>query len=91
MPAESIVGRILRLPGYGAYRTEFDEATSTTTLWVRQVSRRASYTCRGCGIGVVQGADDAADERGRDQGPRPIVDEDAAGRGAANALQAPTD
>jgi hypothetical protein len=30
MPAEGIVGRILRLPGHGAIQMDFDEATSTT-------------------------------------------------------------
>lgn len=49
---EEIVGRILRLPGYGTYRWEFDEAASTVTLWVRQVGSDPSYTCSGCGIGV---------------------------------------
>jgi len=29
MPAEGIVGRILRLPGHGAIQMDFDEATST--------------------------------------------------------------
>ncbi len=51
---EDIVGRILRLPGYGAYRTAFDEATSTATLWIRQVAKQPLYTCNGCGIGVTE-------------------------------------
>lgn len=58
---EEIVGRILRLPGYGAYQTAFDEMTSTATLWIRQVSKQPSYTCSGCGIGVEQTHD--CDER----------------------------
>lgn len=49
---EDIVSRVLRLPGYGVYRSEFAEATSTAHLWVRQVDRAPSYTCGGCGIGV---------------------------------------
>lgn len=49
---EDIVGRVLRLLGYGVYRAEFDESTSTAQLWVRQVGAKPSYTCGGCGIGV---------------------------------------
>jgi len=49
---EEIVGRILRLPGYGAYHREFDETASTLTIWVRQVGADPFYTCSGCGIGV---------------------------------------
>jgi transposase len=49
---EEIVGRILRLPGYGAYRSEFEEAASRLTIWVRQVGADPFYTCSGCGIGV---------------------------------------
>lgn len=58
---EDIVGRILRLPGYGVYQTAFDEATSTATLWIRQEGKRPFYTCNGCGIGVEQVHD--SDER----------------------------
>ena len=43
---EDILGRILRLPGYGAYQTAFDEESSTATLWIRQVGKQPSYTCR---------------------------------------------
>lgn len=50
---ETIVERILRLPGYGVYRTEFDEETSTATVWIRQTGREPSHTCGGCGIGVA--------------------------------------
>jgi len=49
---EQIVGRILRLAGYGVYQSEFDESASTATLWVRQLGSDSSYTCSGCGIGV---------------------------------------
>lgn len=49
---EDIVGRILRLPGYGAYRWEFDETATTLTIWVRQIGADPFYTCSGCGIGV---------------------------------------
>lgn len=50
---ESIIGRILRLPGYGGYRSEFDEARSRLTIWVRADGPdRRFHTCSGCGIGV---------------------------------------
>jgi transposase len=49
---ESILWRVVRLPGYRAYRIEFDEAASTAKVWVRQAGKSASYTCAGCGIGV---------------------------------------
>jgi transposase len=49
---EDIVGRILRLPGYGVFRSEFDEVTSTALLYVRQVAAGPLYTCGGCGIEV---------------------------------------
>ncbi len=49
---EEIVGRIVRLSGYGAYQWDFDEAASTLTIMVRQVGRSPSYTCSGCGIGA---------------------------------------
>jgi transposase len=49
---EDIVGRILRLPGYGAYQWQFDEAASTLSIWARQVGADRFYTCSGCGIGV---------------------------------------
>lgn len=49
---EQIVSRILRLPGYGAYRSEFTEQELELTLWVRQLGRDPDYTCSGCGIGV---------------------------------------
>jgi len=49
---EEIVGRILRLLGYRAYRSELDEAASTLTIWVRQVGADPFYTCSGCGIGA---------------------------------------
>lgn len=49
---EDIVGRVLRLPGYGAYDWKFDEDSSTLTIRVRQGGPNPSYTCKGCGIGV---------------------------------------
>ena len=32
---ETIVTRILRLPGYGVYQHAFDEVAQTVTCWVR--------------------------------------------------------
>ena len=49
---EEIVARILRLPGYGVYAWEADEATNTLILAIRQTAREPFYVCRGCGIGV---------------------------------------
>ncbi len=49
---EEIVTRILRLPGYGVYAWEADEATNTLTLAIRQTARQPYYVCGGCGIGV---------------------------------------
>ncbi len=49
---ESILWRVVRLPGYRPYRIEFDEAASTAKVWVRQAGKSASYTCGGCVIGV---------------------------------------
>ena len=48
---EEIVGRVLRLVGYTAYRWEFQESSLSLTIWVRQASSRPFYTCSGCGIG----------------------------------------
>ena len=47
---ESIVARILHLPGYGVYREVFDEPGQRLTLWVRQTAQVPYYCCRGCGI-----------------------------------------
>jgi len=52
MMPEEIVGRILRLPGYGSYQHEFREEGSEILVWVRQVGASPSFTCGGCGIGV---------------------------------------
>lgn len=49
---EGIVGRILRLVGYGAYQWSFDEAASELTIWIRETAFEPRYTCSGCGIGV---------------------------------------
>lgn len=49
---EEIVGRILRLVGYGVFETAFDEEALTATLWIRQVAKDPFLTCSGCGIGV---------------------------------------
>jgi transposase len=49
---EEIVTRILRLPGYGVYAWEADEATNTLILAIRQTAREPFYVCRGCGTGV---------------------------------------
>jgi transposase len=62
---ETIVGRILRLPGYGVFQSEFDEQTSTTVLRVRQVAAHALYTCGGCGIDVAD-VHDVRERRVRD-------------------------
>lgn len=51
MPDE-IVSRILRLPGYGIYRWEAEEAVNTLTLGIRQTAGDPSYVCGGCGISV---------------------------------------
>ena len=48
---EEIVGRVLRLVGYTAYRWEFLEEKSSLTVWVRQTGPRPLYTCSGCGVG----------------------------------------
>jgi hypothetical protein len=49
MPAE-IVARIVRLPGYGVYAWEADEAANTLTLSIRQTGGAPAYVCGGCGI-----------------------------------------
>lgn len=49
---ETIVTRILRLPGYGVYAWDADATTGTLTLWVRQTAREPFYVCGGCGISV---------------------------------------
>lgn len=49
---EEIVGRVLRLVGYKAYRWEFEEEASSLTIWVRQSASRPFYTCSGCGVGA---------------------------------------
>src|SRR5262249_5883089 len=49
---EEIVTRILRLPGYGAYRWDVDDGAHTLTLWIRQTAEEPYYVCGGCGISV---------------------------------------
>ena len=49
---EEIVSRILRVPGYGVYACDADDATSTLTLSIRQTAREPYYVCGGCGIGI---------------------------------------
>jgi hypothetical protein len=49
---EEIVSRILRLPGYGIYGWETDEAANTLTLSIRQPAGEPYYVCGGCGIWV---------------------------------------
>ena len=49
---EGIVSRILRLPGYGAYRWEADEVTGVLWLSIRQTTATPYYVCGGCGISV---------------------------------------
>jgi transposase len=62
---EEIVGRILRLTGYRAYRWDFDEAVSTLTVWVREVGSDPFHTCSKCGIGV-RGIHSVRERRVRD-------------------------
>src|SRR5712691_1291476 len=47
---EEIVARILRLPGYGVYAWDADEAANTLTLSIRPTGRAPAYICGGCGI-----------------------------------------
>jgi len=49
---EEIVTRILRLPGYGIYAWDADEATNTLTLSIRQTAEEPYYVCGGCGSPV---------------------------------------
>jgi len=49
---EKIVSRILRLPGYGIYAWDTDEAANTLTLSIRQTAGEPSYVCGGCGSSV---------------------------------------
>src|SRR6266568_5054287 len=49
---EEIVSRILRLPGYGIYGWDADEAANTLTLSIRQTAAVPYYICGGCGISV---------------------------------------
>ena len=49
MPDE-MVARILRLPGYGVYAWEADEALNTLTLAVRQTAETPAYRCGSCGV-----------------------------------------
>ena len=45
---EKIVSRILRLPGYGIYAWDTDEAANTLTLSIRQTAGEPYYICGGC-------------------------------------------
>jgi transposase len=47
---EEIVARILRLPGYGVYAWDTDEAANTLTLSIRQTGLAPAYICGSCGI-----------------------------------------
>jgi transposase len=47
---EEIVARVLRLPGYGVYAWEADEARNTLTLAVRQSAETPAYRCGSCGL-----------------------------------------
>src|SRR6266568_859936 len=49
---EAMVTRVLRLPGYGIYAWEADEAANTLTLSIRQTAGEPYYICGGCGISV---------------------------------------
>jgi transposase len=47
---EEIVARILRLPGYGVYAWEADEAANTLMLAIRPTGPTPAYICGSCGI-----------------------------------------
>ena len=47
---EEIVARILRLPGYGVYAWDADEAANTLMLAIRPTGRTPAYICGSCGI-----------------------------------------
>lgn len=66
---EEIVSRVLRLPGYGVYAWDVDEATGLLTLWIRQTTREPYYVCGGCGISVreIHSLDGATDRVGDDR------------------------
>jgi transposase len=49
---DQIVTRILRLPGYGVYGAEMDDATNTLILAIRQIAAEPYHVCSGCGISV---------------------------------------
>ena len=49
---EEMVSRILRLPGYGVYAWEVDEAAGILTLAIRQTRSEPYYACGGCGISI---------------------------------------
>ncbi len=49
---EEIVSCILRLPGYGVYAWDAEEATGTLRLRIRQLAVEPFYACGGCGISV---------------------------------------
>src|SRR3970040_399545 len=49
---EEIVSRILRLPGYGIYGWETEDAATTLTLSIGQRAGEPYYVCGGCGISV---------------------------------------
>jgi transposase len=44
---DAIVSRVLRLPGYGVYAWEAEDATGILRLWVRP--GEPAYVCGGCG------------------------------------------
>src|SRR6266705_2716449 len=50
---EKIVSRILRLPGYGIYAWDTDEAANTLTLSIRQTAGEPYYVCGGWGTWTV--------------------------------------
>jgi transposase len=47
---EEIVARILRLPGYGVYAWEADEAANTLTLTIRPIGDAPGCICGSCGM-----------------------------------------
>ena len=63
---ETIVTRILRLPGYGVYQHVFDEDTQTVTCWLRPSAAAPYYCCPVCGISTQATVGSPTERRVRD-------------------------
>ena len=63
---ETIVTRILRLPGYGVYQCAFNEAAQTVTCWVRPTGPTPYYCCPTCGISTQATVGSPTERRVRD-------------------------